>query len=200
MIKRILVGLGGTPFTSTAIRYAVELAQVQQAEILGMTVIDRRRLAALTKASGTAQDAVHEMNRLGATQKAQEQAIAAFESACANSGIRYTVAQESGDPFETMISQARYHDLMIFGLRSLFDYDVVDTAPTDVLTRLVSRGVRPILAVSQEYRPIRRACWHTAARWSRPKRSDVSCKCNCGRNSQSKSSRLSTRRKSRMDC
>ncbi len=56
-----------------------------------------------------------------------------------------------------MISQARYYDLMIFGLRSLFDYNVVDTAPTDVLTRLVSRGVRPILAVSQEYRPIQRA-------------------------------------------
>lgn len=157
MIKRILVGLGGTPFTPTAIRYAVELAQVQQAEVLGMTVIDRRRLAALTKASGTAQDAVQERIHLDATQKAQEQAIADFETACANSGLQYTVAQESGDPFEKMISQARYHDLMIFGLRSLFDYDVVDTAPTDVLSRLVSRGVRPILAVSQEYRPVQRA-------------------------------------------
>ena len=55
-----------------------------------------------------------------------------------------------------MISQARYYDLMIFGLRSLFDYDVAGTAPSDVLSRLVSQGVRPILAVSQEYRPIQR--------------------------------------------
>ena len=39
MIGRILVGLGGTPFTHTAIRYAVELAQVHEAELLGMTVI-----------------------------------------------------------------------------------------------------------------------------------------------------------------
>ncbi len=61
MIRRILVGLGGTPFTSAAIRYAVELAQVQQANVLGMTVIDRRRLAALHKASGTAQEAIQEM-------------------------------------------------------------------------------------------------------------------------------------------
>ena len=157
MIRRILVGLGGTPFTPTAIRYAVELAKAQQAELLGMTVIDRRQLAALTKASGTAHDAVHEMKRLDAMQKKQDEAIADFELACANADIQCSVARESGDPFETMISQARYYDLMIFGLRSLFDCDVVGTAPTDVLARLVSRGVRPILVVSQEYRPIQRA-------------------------------------------
>ena len=71
-------------------------------------------------------------------------------------GLRYNVTRESGNPFEKMISQARYYDLMIFGLRSLFDYDIVGTEASDVLTRLVSRGVRPILAISQEYRPIRR--------------------------------------------
>lgn len=156
MIARILVGLGGTPFTPTAIRYAVELAKVHQAELLGMTVIDRRRLGALTRASGAAKDAVQELKRLDETEKQQEQSIEDFESACANAGLRHTVARESGDPFEKMISQSRYYDLMIFGLRSLFDYDVAGTASTDVLSRLVSRGVRPILAVSQEYRPIRR--------------------------------------------
>ncbi len=156
MIARILVGLGGTPFTPTAIRYAVELGKVHQAEVFGMTVIDRRRLGALTRASGAAKDAVQELKRLKATEKQQDQSIKDFKSACMEAGLRYTVARESGDPFEKMISQARYYDLMIFGLRSLFDYDVVGTAPTDVLSRLVSRGVRPILAISQEYRPIRR--------------------------------------------
>ena len=157
MIARILVGIGGTPFTPTAIRYAVELAQAHQAEVLGITVIDRRRLAALTKASGTSQDVVLELQRLDAAEQQREQAIEDFESACANAGLSYSVARESGDPFEKMISQARYYDLMVFGLRSLFEYDVFGNAPSDVLTRLISRGVRPILAVSQGYRPIRRA-------------------------------------------
>lgn len=156
MIKRILVGLGGTPFTPTAIRYAVELAQVQQAEVLGMTVTDRRRLGALFKSSGSAQDAVIETQRLDKISTQQEQAIAQFESACETVGLQYGVTRESGDPFEKMISQARYYDLVIFGLRSLFDYDVVGTEASNVLTRLVSRGVRPILAVAQEYRPVRR--------------------------------------------
>ncbi|MDA1051179.1 MAG: universal stress protein, partial [Planctomycetota bacterium] len=156
MVKRILVGLGGTPFTPTAIRYAVELAQSYQAEVLGVIVIDRRRLGALTKSSGAGQDAVREFGRLEEIEKRQEHAIADFESACANAGLHYAITRESGDPFENMISQARYYDLMIFGLRSLFDSDIVTTSASDVLTRLISRGVRPILAVSQEYRPIRR--------------------------------------------
>ncbi len=141
MIRRILVGLGGTPFTPTAIRYAVELAKAQQADILGMTVIDRRRLVALHKAFLPAQEAIHEMRRLDTIEKNQEQSVADFELACTEAGLPYAATRESGDPFQTMISQARYYDLMIFGLRSLFDYNVVDTAPTDVLARLVSRGI-----------------------------------------------------------
>lgn len=152
----ILVGLGGTPFTPTAIRYAVELAQVHEAEVLGITAIDWRRLHAFTHGSN-AEAAVRERQRFDAALKQQEQSIEDFVSACTGAGLHHSLARESGDPFEKMISQARYHDLMIFGLRSLFDCDVVGPASSDVLTRLVSRGARPILAVSQEYRPVRRA-------------------------------------------
>ena len=60
-----------------------------------------------------------------------------------------------------MISLARYHDLMIFGLRSIFEYNVsiVDLSieePKDTLARLISAGVRPIIAVSDTFRPIQK--------------------------------------------
>jgi nucleotide-binding universal stress UspA family protein len=104
MIKRILVGLGGTPFTTTAIRYAVELARVHQTQVLGVTVTDFRRLGALTKASGAAQDAVQESKRLEEIETRQKQAIAEFEMVCASARLEYDVTRESGDPFEKMIS------------------------------------------------------------------------------------------------
>ena len=49
----------------------------------------------------------------------------------------------------------RYHDMCVFGLRGLFEHDVVPE-PVDALERLVSAGVRPVLAVAEEFRPIRR--------------------------------------------
>ncbi len=54
-----------------------------------------------------------------------------------------------------MISHARYNDITIFGLRSLFDYGFT-SEPRDALIRLVSQGIRPIIAVSPQYRKIRK--------------------------------------------
>jgi hypothetical protein len=54
-----------------------------------------------------------------------------------------------------MIDEARYHDLMIFGLRGLFEYDLVPD-PHSVLARLVQSGVRPLVAVSKGVRPVHR--------------------------------------------
>ena len=155
MVRRILVGLGGTPFTPTAIRYVTELAETHQAEVCGATVIDYRRLHAFEK-SGAARDAVREYREIERTKSGQEEVIRQFEESCGRASVPCRVEREAGDPFEKMISLARYHDLMVFGLRSLFDYNIVETDGSDVLTRLVSRGVRPILAVSQNHRPIRR--------------------------------------------
>ena len=95
MIARILAWLGGTPCTPTAIRYAVERAKVHQAEVLGMTVLDRRRLGVLIRASGTAQDAVWELKRLDEIEKHQEKSIADFESACTHADLRYAVDEEA---------------------------------------------------------------------------------------------------------
>lgn len=44
MIKRILVGLGGTRFTPVAIKRAVELAEKHEAEITGVTAVDMLRI------------------------------------------------------------------------------------------------------------------------------------------------------------
>ena len=45
MIKRILLGLGGTPFTDVAIQRVVELAKAHDALITGVTVVDTQQLS-----------------------------------------------------------------------------------------------------------------------------------------------------------
>ncbi len=44
--------------------------------------------------------------------------------------------------------------LIVFGLRSLFESDLV-ADPHDTLVRLVQSGVRPLLAVSKQVAPIK---------------------------------------------
>lgn len=160
MIKKILLGLGGTPYTTAAMQRAIELAKRFDAEITGVTVIDLERLTKVRLArEETIPDAIQ---RVVLTRDRIEETISAFESACAAEGIKYQVKQEEQEAsFDLMISLARYHDLMIFGLRSIFEYNVsiVDLSieePKDTLARLIAAGVRPIIAVADTFQPVRK--------------------------------------------
>lgn len=157
MIKRILVGLGGTEYTDVAIQRAIEIAKLHDACITGVTVVDFKRLSKVGPVplgAGAYAEKLRE-KRTSITRERIDQAVAEFEKECRRENIKFGIEQETGDPFELMISHARYNDLTLFGLRSLFDYGFT-TEPRDALIRLVSQGVRPILAVAPEYRKIRR--------------------------------------------
>ncbi len=157
MIKRILVALSGTPFTATATKYALDLAKLHKAEVTGVTDVDIAQLMKVgpVPVGGGAAAASLAEHRIHVTEEHVEQAIADFEHACADSGMIHCVDRETGDPFDRLIALWRYHDLTIAGLRGLFEYGVVEK-PDDVLIRLISEGVRPILAVPKAYRPIRK--------------------------------------------
>lgn len=159
MIKRILLGIGGTPYSSAAIQRAVELADRFGAEVTGVTVVDLERMA---RVGLVPKGVLHEARRqsmisIRLTRDHIEKAIETFESTCKSAGVKYQVRQEQhGESFDLMIDLARYHDLMIFGLRSVFEYDISEEEPSTTLARLISAGVRPIIAVSAVHVPIRR--------------------------------------------
>jgi nucleotide-binding universal stress UspA family protein len=157
MIKRILVGLCGTPYAPFVISRAVELAQLHGADLTGVTVVDVGRLSRIGPVPLVASASARELRqfRLEVAQEHVNEATDQFVSACRDAGIPYDVRQEKGNPFDLMASCARYHDLIVVGLKSLFEHDVVRD-PHDVLVRLIADGVRPLLAVSADVRPIRR--------------------------------------------
>ena len=157
MIKRILIGLGGTPYTPVAIERAVTLAKRYEASLTAVTMVKREQLISPSGTSGCPQVGADKAGRPHVTEEKIEESIAAFEASCSTAGIKYTVKLESGNPFDLFISLARYHDIMVFGLRSIFEYRVSAEDPCVTLARLVSAGVRPIIAESSEFRPIRKA-------------------------------------------
>jgi nucleotide-binding universal stress UspA family protein len=155
MIKRILVGLGGTPFTTTAIERSIELARLHDAQLTGITVVDIEKLSKVGPVPMGAGAYAQKLkkHRVEETQKNIEKAVENFESRCTEAGICFQTKLEKGDPFELMIATARYHDLIIFGLRSIFDYGIVHR-PKEMICKLIEEGVRPFIAVSPRYRKI----------------------------------------------
>ena len=155
MIKRILVGLGGADYTASAINQAVALAMAHDAEVTGVSVNDPEHVTP-TLSMAIGEGALIYPFPEADLKKAKERIELATQElidACRGAGIRYRVLREVGEPFSVMTSEARYHDLMVFGLRSLFDSDFVPD-PHNVLVRLVQAGVRPLIAVSKTLRPV----------------------------------------------
>lgn len=158
MIKRILVALSGTPCTPSAIAHGIELAKQHNAELTGVTVIDPNRLQDVGPIPIGGAAAAHELgqHRMHLAEENIEDAIAQFEVACAKAEITNRVLKESGDSAARLLADWRYHDLTIIGLRGLFEYGVLHDHGHLVLD-VVGAGLRPLLAVSEEYRPIQSA-------------------------------------------
>ncbi len=155
MIKRILVGLGGTDYVVSAINQAVSLAMAHDAEVTGVSVAAPAHLTArlsMTMGEGAViypfPEADMQKSRERIEWAAQELIVA-----CRAAGVRHRMLREVGEPFSVMTAEARYHDLMVFGLRSLFESDIVPD-PHNALVRLVQAGVRPLIAVSKSFRPV----------------------------------------------
>ena len=157
MIQRVLVGLGGTEFTPVAIRRAIDLAQRHKAEITGVTVMDESRVCDVGPVPVGGAKAAMDLreHRLMVAHERMQAATEEFQRECHAADVRFSWRQESGEPFALLTDLARYHDVMIFGLRSVFDCDL-GFDPQDALSRLVRSNVRPLIAVSQHYREIRR--------------------------------------------
>jgi len=158
MLKRILVGLTGTTYTPVAIERAVTLAQTHDAEVTGVTVLDPRHVRSPGAAAPPPwenADAIRDQ-RMAIPGARIAQSIRDFEAACQTARIKHRVVEESGDLFTRLVDLARYHDLMVFGLRSIFDDDFHVGDPESLLIRLVGAGVRPLIAVSEKFRTISR--------------------------------------------
>jgi nucleotide-binding universal stress UspA family protein len=157
MIKRILVGLGGTPFTAVATRTATELGDLHQAQLTGVTIVDTGELEKVGPVPAGADAYAQRMRekKIKVTREGTEHAISLFKEDCNKQKVVCRRIQyEEGDTFEAMIAEARFNDLTIFGLRSIFEYGFV-ADPDKAIVKLLRQGVRPILAVAETYRPIK---------------------------------------------
>ena len=159
MIKRILVGLGTSRTADSVTEHAIEIARTSNAELLGLAVTDPVRLEWTgPKPIGVGLEATAADLRRQRYDRAAAEIAAArakFTARCLAAGVPHGIDEEVGDPFEIAVDLVRYHDMCVFGLRGLFEHGVVPE-PRDALERLIADGVRPILAVPEEHRPVRR--------------------------------------------
>ena len=161
MLKRILLGLGDKEHSESKIQHAIDLAQRHDARITAVTILDADRLnyvGPVPMGGGAAAEELREHRHEVAGQKIAEVAEF-FASSCRDANVNFALHQTEGDPFTILTQESKFQDLMLFGLTGVFDYGLVtdqDEKPIDLLIRFIQAGVRPILAVGNTFRPLKR--------------------------------------------
>lgn len=158
MVKRILVGIAGTPALPAKIAASIGLAKEHKAEISAVSVVDVDRLSSLGPVPIGAAKYANDlrMQRIERSHKLDELALGKLETACAEANVPMRAIRAEGDPLEILSSAWRYQDLCILGVRGWFDYGVLPDAQ-NALLKLIAKGVRPILAMTDEVKPVRSA-------------------------------------------
>jgi len=163
MIKRILVALDPDSDSRVATQYAVRIAQQTDARITGLAVVDTQNIEASSRGGGIGSMHYAEKLRENLTQETREQArrlIAQFEEHVAGVGVRHVEIVEEGVPFERIVEDMKYHDLLVVGCDPHFFYGHPKQR-TNTLAGIFHHTVGPTLVVPKKHRMVKKVLFAT---------------------------------------
>ncbi len=156
-LKRVIVALGGSEYMDAAVAEACQIAGRNEAEIIGVAVLDETLVDPVEPAPMGAGSAAADLRaeRQASVEAGMNEAIARFESMVAAAGIPHRTQQIVGDAQEALSDALRLADLAIVGIRHAFDYGTIAHSE-DFLGRVARGSGRPILAMTSPARRIDR--------------------------------------------
>lgn len=158
MIKRILVALDPDVDTQVATKYGIRLAKEFDASLTGLAVVDHEQIAAGVGGGGIGTIYYAEQLRDYLTENTRQEAgrlLAAFEKTVSRSGVKHSQVMAEGVPYERIIEDMKYHDILIVGRDSHFFYGHPEKK-TDTLAKVVKKGNAPTLVVTESYRDVKK--------------------------------------------
>ncbi|CAM3217209.1 universal stress protein [Rhodothermus bifroesti] len=158
MIRRILVALDPDTDTRTAVRYASELARRHGASVTGLAVVDTGHIEASIRGGGIGSMYYAVKLREQLTEEAHlvaRRLIEEFDAVADEEGLRHRNTVAEGVPFQRIIEDMKYHDLLVVGKEPHFFYSHPEEK-NKTLVRVVHESVGPVLVVGEVYRAIHR--------------------------------------------
>ena len=155
--SKILLGLDGSPYAQAAIEYACQLAHNHNASITGVAIIDQPGIQSSrgpVPIGGAHYDVQLEDKLLEETQKKAKAILNDFARICDDRKINSILHADTGSPFSEIIEESKFHNFIVIGKRTSFEYGNNETYGT--LERVLKNGLIPVLAVPDSVREIKK--------------------------------------------
>ena len=153
--SKILLGLDGSPYAQAAIEYACQLALAHNAAITGVAIID---LPGIKSSSGPVPiggahyDVQLEEQQLKKTEKKAKAILHDFARICEERQVNAVLHADTGSPFSEIIEESKFHDFIVMGKRTYFEYTANETYGT--LEQVLKNALAPVLAVPDSVQKI----------------------------------------------
>lgn len=154
--SKILLGLDGSSHAEAAIEYACQIALNHNATITGVAIIDQPGIQSSSgpvPIGGAHYDVKLEDQMLEETQAKAKAILDGFARICDERKINAILHADTGSPVSELIEESKFHDFIVIGKRTSFEYDANETYGT--LERVLKNGLIPVLAVSDSVREIK---------------------------------------------
>ena len=153
--SKILLGLDGSAYAQAAIEYACQLALSHHATITGVAIIDQPGIQSSSgpiPIGGAHYEVQLEEQLLKETEEKAKAILEDFARICDDRQINAILHADTGSPFSEIIEESKFHDFIVIGKRTFFEYNANETYGT--LERILKNGLTPVLAVPDAVRPI----------------------------------------------
>jgi nucleotide-binding universal stress UspA family protein len=156
MLHSVLLHFGSAQLGEPVIELGVHLARRSAAKVRGLSLVDTRRLVALST-SEAACYANHESVRLHRVEAEQDSVRMSLSQACLAAGLDFDLRRVRGNPLEVLPTESQFHDLVVtsFPRCGEAESDDASLSATDLM-ELLFQGVQPLLVVRSSQQPIRR--------------------------------------------
>ncbi|MEA3403454.1 MAG: universal stress protein [Armatimonadota bacterium] len=153
-MKAIMVGVDGSPKSEVAVRYAVELAGIAGADVVGVA-------CAVEDFDGEVEFDEHTVEEIEGLEHIPTAAVAWFRGAldtcgetCSTADLDFTPRLLAGRPGEVLVEEAQACDMVVIGAKGRRDQHAELLGGT--AHHVIRRCIKPVLITRGEYREITR--------------------------------------------
>ena len=157
MLKRILVPLDPSEYSTNAVKYATYIAKKQNAETTGMVIYD---IPGIEKSIGSyPTGGLYWAEKLedAKKEKAKEEIdflLNKFKEYCRKEEVQFSETEVQGTPSKMILEEAKFYDLLVLGQKTFFHFESQESEG-DSLEKILHYSITPILTVPEKFNPIK---------------------------------------------
>jgi nucleotide-binding universal stress UspA family protein len=150
MLRSVLIGVDGSPYSRTAVELGIGWAGRTGAMLVGLGIIDEPDIRTPTPIPlGASYYKEHRDERLVTEARRQaEQALDQFSHRCVEAGVPSKLLEVVGEPHEQIRLESQRFDLIILGRQTYFDYSR-HGVPCETLEKVLRDSPRPVVTVPE---------------------------------------------------